>query len=109
MVSVPISTGMVSSDASSSWSVLARQGHPAQRGHEALLRDRLEEVARAAHVEGGQRMLLVGRDEDDGRWMRELRHDAGQFEAVHPRHGDIEEDDVEVLVVRGGGARRWPS
>jgi CheY-like chemotaxis protein len=63
---------------------------------EAFLAQRLEQVVDGLEVEGADREVLVGGDEDDQRRGGEPTEQAGQFEAVQAGHVDVEEDDVET-------------
>ncbi len=61
-------------------------------------RERLHHVVDGALLEGGDRVLVVGGDEDDVALAARLLRD---FEAGHARHLDVEEQDVgRVLVER---------
>jgi hypothetical protein len=61
---------------------------------EALLLDGLQDVIDRMHLEGLDRVLVVGRDEYDRRRVLHIGEARYDLEAIEPRHLDIEEHDV---------------
>src|ERR1051325_739649 len=72
--------------------------HALQHGAEALLPTRLEQVVERLHFERAQRVLVMRRDEDDGRRAIEQRE---HFEAVELRHLDVDEEDIGIVLRHG--------
>lgn len=58
---------------------------------------RLEQIVHRALVEGGDGVLVVGRDEDDVGAAVDL---AGHVDAGGPGHLDVEEEDVGPVLVQ---------
>ena len=67
----------------------------ADRLLEALAVERLEQVVDRVQLEGGDRVLVVGGGEDDGRpGDRRIGAEGAQhLEAGHPRHVDVHQDE----------------
>ena len=62
---------------------------------EPIARDGLEQIVDRAFVEGSQRVLLVGRDEDHlAVRARRARH----FQTTHAGHADVEERDLRPVL-----------
>lgn len=79
--------------------------HALQRLAQPGARGRLQEVIERAGVKGAQGMLVVGRDENDGRQL--LRPQGVEHvEPVHPRHLDVQEYQVRLVFADGGHRRR---
>jgi pimeloyl-ACP methyl ester carboxylesterase len=74
--------------------LLESRGKP-RRAH------RLEEIVERVELEGLDGMLVVRGDEDHGRRVLEIREMAREFEPVHARHADVEEQHLRA-------ARRQP-
>src|SRR6266487_2743725 len=80
--------------------VAQRVAHPRERFGEALGLDRFEQVIDGVEVEGAQRVLVVGGDEDDGGEVL-VAHGFEDLEAVEIWHLNIEEDQVRGLIDYG--------
>ena len=83
--------------------------HPAYRLGEPVGAHRLEHVVDGVQVEGVDRVLVVGGDEDDRRRGRERRQHLGQLEPGQAGHPDVEEDRVDLAPPAASAAPRWPS
>ena len=66
-----------------------------QRGQQALRTHRLQQVVERVEVEGLHRVIVVGGGEDDRRRLLEGAEMAGQLDAVHARHADVGEHDID--------------
>src|SRR5437016_3271889 len=73
------------------------RAHAAHRLFDAPAAERLQEVVHRAHLEGADRVLVVGGGEDDvrGGLAQRLQH----LEAAHARHLDVKEDEVRALLL----------
>ena len=80
---------------------VGRRDDPADRLGEPIGPDRLHDVVGGVDGERVDRVLVVGRDEDDLWPLHEPRDDPGQLHAVEPGHRDVGEDDVDVAAVEG--------
>ena len=67
----------------------------------ALGADRLHQVVDGGRLEGGQRVLVVGRAEHHRRPGIEGRQVAGGFQAIHAGHGDVEQHHVGTVLRTG--------
>jgi hypothetical protein len=80
---------------------------PPQRRAEAVVVERLEQVVERVHLEGAQRVLVVGGDEHDDR-HRARSDRLHHVEAAHLRHVHVQEHDVgprarhQLLGLRAG-------
>ncbi len=60
----------------------------------------LQQVVARPDFEGANCVLLIGRDEDDGRRRGELAQHASQLDAIERWHPDVEEDYVVVAFLK---------
>ena len=82
-------------------------GRLVQRGEQALGADRFQQVIDGVEIEGLHCVVVVGRGEHDGRRPGQGAEVAGQLDAVHARHADVGEHDVDRLLaqeIEGGEA-----
>ena len=73
-------------------------------GQEVRSEARLDDIAEPARIECGAGVVgvFVDREEDDaGRPLRASKL-ARRFDAVEPRHGDVEHDDIRMEPLRLG-------
>jgi len=54
----------------------------------------------------GQESIVVHREGDDFRGHRQGGHDARRLHAVHPRHGNVQQDDIGIRFPAEGHGRR---
>src|SRR6266705_169469 len=64
--------------------------------------ERLLDEVEGAQIEGHEGLILIGvsADHDDGRPDRRLAEALERFDAVHPRHGDVQQDDLGLETLR---------
>jgi pyruvate,orthophosphate dikinase len=67
---------------------------PRQRPFEPLHLNRLHQIVDGGDVEGGDGEIVESGDEDDRRIDGRGGERPGHVDPVHPRHGDVEKDDV---------------
>jgi hypothetical protein len=63
-------------------------------GAQACARYRFEQIVARSDLEGANRVLLEGGDENDSRGSGEPAQDITEFDSVERRHPDINEDDI---------------
>ena len=63
---------------------------------------RLHDIAESARIERGTRVVRVfmDRQEDQAGRLIEVEQLARRFDAVQPRHGDVENDDIWTKPLR---------
>ena len=74
-----------------------RRAHLLQRREQALGAYRLEQVIDGVEVEGLHGVIVEGGREDHGGRAGQAAEMAGEFDAVHARHADVGEHDIDRL------------
>jgi hypothetical protein len=77
----------------------APEGTP-EGGAQTCARYRLEQVVARSDLEGANRVLLEGRNEDDSRGCGEPAENIAQLDAVERGHPDIKENDIVKTLLK---------
>jgi hypothetical protein len=63
---------------------------------QTLAANRLEQIVHRGKIEGADRVLVVGGDENDRRWLRSAHQLQRELQAVHARHANVDQGHVDA-------------